>query len=261
MKRMLALFLVLPLSAQNSGTITVNPNRPSFATPADTTQEGVLEWEAGFQRSLYRSGARSDFEPILWKLGQTSHFEWRLGWNGHLTQTAPEGSHTQGLTDPTFGFQWHPLDQDRVGFDGSIGYFHKFPTANAAKGLGSGRADDTLVALASKDLGPVHVDVNLLQGWLGQPDGSRAGQTAAVVSTSWSLPGPWGMGAELYSVGPAPGFTRDTAALVYVSYQVSSRLVLDAGSDHGLSTGAPRWDYFFGVTYGLGRLFPPKVAP
>ncbi|HTL97781.1 MAG TPA: hypothetical protein VL181_03150 [Holophagaceae bacterium] len=258
MKRAFALLLALPLAAQDPDAITVNPNRPTFATPARTTEAGVLELEAGLQRSLYKDGGRSDFEPFLLKLGQGSRFEWRLSWNGFLTETAPDGSRVQGFGDPSFGFQWHPLDQDKLGFDGAFGFSHKFATANAAQGLGSGRADDTLTLLASKDLGPIHVDVNYLHGWIGEPAGGRAGQDSGTVSASWLLSGPWGMGAEVYTIGSLPGVARDTALLTYASYQVSSRVVFDAGFDHGLSDGAPRWNLFCGVTCGLGRLFHPR---
>ncbi|HTL97649.1 MAG TPA: hypothetical protein VL181_02490 [Holophagaceae bacterium] len=259
MKRALAGLLALPLAAQDPDALTVNPNRPTFATPARTTQEGVLELEAGLQRTLFKDGSRSDFEPILLKLGQTGRFEWRLGWNGYLRQTAPDGSRAQGFSDPTLGFQWHPLDQDRLGFDGAVGYFHKFAMADAAEGLGSGRADDTLALLASKDLGAVHLDVNYLHGWIGQPAGGRAGQDSGTASASWPLAGPWGMGAELYTIGPLPGLRRDTALLAYASYQLSPRAVFDAGFDRGVSNGAPRWNLFCGVTCGLGRLFHPKA--
>ena len=260
MKRAFVLLLALPLAAQDPDAITVNPNRPTFATPSRTTQEGVLELEAGLQRSLFRDDSRSDFEPFLLKLGQSERFEWRLGWNGYLTQTAQDGSHAQGFSDPTFGFQWHPLNQERLGWDGAVGYFHKFATANAAEGLGSGRADDTLVLLASKDFGAVHLDVNYLRGWIGQATGGRAGQDDGTLSASWPLAGAWGMGAEVYSVGSLPGVARDTAILTYASYQFSSRAVFDAGFDHGISNGSPRWNLFCGVTYGLGRLFHPKAA-
>lgn len=260
MKRLLAALLALPLAAQDADAITVNPNRPTFATPARTTQAGVLELEAGLQRSLFRDGSRSDFEALLFKLGQSARFEWRLGWNGYLIQTAPDGSRAQGFSDPALGFQWHPLDQDRLGFDGALGFFHKFAAANAAQGLGSGRADDTLVLLASKDLGALHVDVNLLRGWIGQVDGTRAAQVSGTASASWPVTGSWGMGMEVYTVGPLPGATRDTAFLAYASYQLSSRVVFDAGFDRGLTRAAPRWDLFCGVTCGLGRVFHPRAA-
>ena len=259
MRRGLALFLALPLMAQDPDALTVNPNRPTFATPARTTQEGALELEAGLQRTLFKDGSASDFEPFLLKLGQTARFEWRLGWNGYLVQTAPDGARTRGLSDPALGFQWHPLDQDRFGIDGAIGYAHKFATADAAEGLGTGHADDTLTLLASRDLGPIHVDVNYLHGWIGQGGGRRAGQDSGTASASWALAGPWGMGVELYTLGPLPGLRRDTALLAYGSYALSSRVVFDAGFDRGLSKDAPRWNLFCGVTCGLARLFRPRA--
>ncbi len=258
MKRAALLLLAMPLAAQDADAITVNPNRPTFATPSRTTQDGVLELEAGLQRTEFKDASRSDFEPILFKFGQGARFEWRLGWNGYLTERSPDGSRVGGFSDPTFGFQWHPVDQDRAGVDAAIGLFHKFATANAAKGLGSGKADDTLVLLASKDLGPIHVDVNVLHGWIGQAEGGRAGQDSGTVSASWPLVGAWGMGAEVYTISPLPGAARDTALLTYASYQFSSRAVFDAGFDHGLSAGAPRWNLFCGVTVGLGRFFHPR---
>jgi hypothetical protein len=103
------------------------------------------------------------------------------------------------------------------------------------------------------------VDVNLLRGWIGQPGGGRAGQTSGTVSVGWPLAGAWGMGTEIYTVGPLPGLARDSAFLTYASHQLSSRVVFDAGFDRGPSHDAPRWNPFCGVTCGLGRLFYPRA--
>ena len=66
------------------------------------------------------------------------------------------------------------------------------------------------------------------------------------------------LGAELYAVGGGEAGPRDLATLWNVAYQVSPRLVLDAGFDRGLNREAPRWNYFVGLTWGVGRFMGPR---
>ena len=248
-------FLCLSLAAQDkaSDEITVNPNRPSFANPATTTMPGVAELEFGLQRTLYPDSSRSDFQPTLLKLGITADFELRIGWNGIARNTDPLGESQSGPSDPNLGFTWRFLRQDAVGADLAFSYAHKFPRASIEKGIGSGAADDTLVFLASKDFGKLHADFNLLETWVGQVDGPRIKQPGAALALSHPISGAWGLGAEIYAIGASDAGPRTLATLWNLSYQVSSRLVLDAGFDRGLNKEAARWNYYLGLTYGIGR--------
>lgn len=253
--------LCLSLGAQDrpSEELTVNPNRPSFANPATTTMPGVAELEFGLQRTLYPDASRSEFQSALLKLGLTGDFELRLGWNGILRNTTPQGDSQSGPSDPNLGFTWRLLRQDSLGADVALSYAHKFPRASVEKGLGSGAADDALVLLVSKDFGKLHADFNLLQTWVGQVGGPRIRQPAAALAFTLPLSGPWGLGAELYTIGASAAGPRTLATLWNVSYQVSPRLVLDAGFDRGLNNEAARWNYYCGFTFGLGRFM--KAAP
>ncbi len=255
MKLIAAALGCLALTAQDApgGEITVNPNRPSFANPATTTQRGVAELEFGLQRTLFPDATRTDYQPTLLKLGLTEDFELRLGWNGWQSNTDVDGHSEHGPSDPNLGFTWRFARQDAIGTDLAVSYAHKFPRASVEKGIGSGAADDTLVFLASKDFGKLHADFNLLETWVGQVDGPRIRQPGAALAFTHPLSGPWGIGAEVYAIGASDAGPRTVATLWNLSYQVSSRLVLDAGFDHGLNREAPRWNYFVGLTYGLGR--------
>ncbi len=248
------LALALPLLAQEGGAeITVNPNRPSFANPATTTQPGVAELEWGLQRSLLPDRRRSEFQPTLLKLGPTADFEFRIGWNGWQRNEDPNGTAQSGPTDPSLGFTWRLLRQDAAGADLALSYARTVPRASVQKGIGSGSPTDTLVALASKDFGSLHADFNLLESWVGQPGGPRIRQPAAALALGHPIRGPWSLGAELYAIGASAAGPRVLSTLWNVAYQVSSRLVLDAGFDRGLNAEAPRWNLFVGLTYGLGR--------
>ena len=55
--------------------IEVNPNRPTFANPALTTQSGVAELEWGVQRSTFRDAGPSFGTPTLLKLGLAKDLE------------------------------------------------------------------------------------------------------------------------------------------------------------------------------------------
>jgi len=247
--------LCLSLSGQDKvpAEITVNPNRPSFANPATTTMPGVAELEFGLQRTLFPDSSRGEFQSVLVKLGITEDFELRLGWNGFARSLDPRGDAQSGPTDPNLGFTWRFLRQDSVGADLALSYAHKFPRASVEKGIGSGAADDALVFLASKDFGKLHADFNVLQTWVGQLDGPRIKLPAVALALTHPLSGAWGIGAEVYAIGASEAGPRTVATLWNLSYQVSPRLVLDAGFDRGLNKEAARWDYYLGLTYGIGR--------
>lgn len=248
-------FLCAGLAAQDKpgDEITVNPNRPSFANPATTTMLGVAELEFGLQRTLFPDSSRSDFQPTLLKLGLTEDFELRIAWNGFTRNIDPGGESQRGPSDPSLGFTWRFLRQEKLGADLALSYAHKFPRASVEKGIGSGAADDMLILLASKDFGKLHADFNVLETWVGQSGGPRIKQPGVALALTHPLSGAWGIGAEVYAIGASDAGPRTVATLWNLSYQVSPRLVLDAGFDRGLNKEAPRWNTYLGLTYGLGR--------
>jgi hypothetical protein len=236
--------------------IEVNPNRPTFATPANTTQPGVAELEWGLQRSTFRDDGTTFGTPTLLKLGLVKDFEVRLGTPGLLRRAPAGDATTSGLGDLSLGVQWCYLHDGLFGTDQAIQVAHTFPTAPSAHGLGNGAPIDTLTLIFSKDAGPFHVDVNLLESWVGlapEAGGGRAAQTAGTVSTTLNLSDQWSVTGELYAIQATPVNEHIVSNLWCVAYKVSKRLVLDAGVDVGLSHGAPRYTVFTGLTVGLGR--------
>jgi len=65
----ITLSIALATGARADDPIQVNPNRPTFATPALTTQFGVMELESGVQHSDGRDGGERSWSPFLLKLG------------------------------------------------------------------------------------------------------------------------------------------------------------------------------------------------
>jgi hypothetical protein len=248
--------LVACLAAAQEAPIEVNPNRPTFATPALTTQFGVAELEFGVQQSFLHLGRTAFSSPTLLKLGMARDFEVRVSSNGYLAYGSPDSPSVSGPADVALGVQWCYLHDGLFGMDQAIQITHKFATASAKEGLGSGAADDTVGLFFSRDIGTNHLDVNVLNTWLGRrpsEGGGTAQQFAAAISVSHSLSGLWSFGGEVYGVGRSPISPRVVSNLWYVAYKPSSRLVLDSGVDIGLNRGAQKLSVFAGLTYGIGR--------
>jgi hypothetical protein len=258
-----ALGVALPSSlAAEAPPIQVNPNRPTFATPALTTERGVVELEFGLQQLTPRQGGSVSFTPFLVKLGLLTRLELRIGGNGVLRQAPPGEPSATGFADTTLGAQWCYLRDGPLGIDQGVQFTWKLPTASAARGLGSGEPDGTLILLFSRDIGAFHVDVNVLETWLGRTHdagGGTARQSSGTVSASRTLNDRWSLTAELYSIGPTPETPRIFSNLWSVGYKVSSRLVLDGGLDAGLSPAAQRVSLFAGLTVGVARIRRPPT--
>jgi hypothetical protein len=254
--------LLLPVGlAADEPPIEVNPNRPTFATPARTTQAGVAELEFGLERSVPRDGGGLWFSPFLLKLGLLEHVELRIGGNGLLHRSQPGARDATGFGDTTLGAQWCFLPKGPFGVDQAVQLTWKFPTASTRKGLGDGEADGTLMLLFSRDLGPFHGDANVLASWLGRPAGDGGGsefQPAATLSVGRTLGDRWSLTGELYWIGASFANGRIVSNLWAVAFKSSPRLVWDGGVDAGLSHGAPRVSLFAGFTTGVGRFHHPR---
>jgi hypothetical protein len=243
--------------------IEVNPNRPSFATPAHTTQQGVVDLELGLQRNLPRDGGGVSSSPFLLKLGLLSNLELRLGGNGLLRQGVPGSMATTGFGDTTLGAQWCNPRKALLGLDLAAQVAAKLPTASSDKGLGSGEADVLLMLVVSRDLGRCHVDANAIVTWLGRPEAAgadRERQPAGTVCVNRALGERWSVTGELYTIGATSQNPRIVSNLWAAGCKMSRRLVLDAGVDVGLSHGAQKISFFAGSPSG-GRRAATAYAP
>jgi hypothetical protein len=254
------LFLACALRAGDP-PFEVNPNRPTFANPALTTQDGVAELEWGGQQSLLRDGSSNLGTPTLLKLGMMKDLEIRLASPGYLRLATPGTETVSGPGDANLGLQCCYRHDGLFVMDIAIQVNHTFPTASAAKGLGSGAPSDGLILLFSRDMGPYHLDVNLLETWLGrlsQDGGGRVRQPAATASLSRTLTDTWSLTSEVYTIGGTELNPRIVSNLWAIGYKVSSRLVLDAGVDVGLTQGAQKVTFMAGLTVGLARFRPVR---
>jgi hypothetical protein len=96
-----------------------------------------------------------------------------------------EGIRTTGAGDSQLGVQvvLQHEKESRPGF--SVAYYIKLPTADSAKGLGTGRVDLNFIALVSKKIGGTTVDINagfLFSGRTTDNGHASSGQAALAAS-------------------------------------------------------------------------------
>lgn len=233
--------------------ITAVPNRPTFASTAETVQTGVFEIEFG----LEAASGHQNINGVL-KFGLFKHLElW------FTNDPLERDTGVAGLGDSAAGFKYKFISQSRSLPSIAIFYLAEIPTATA--NLGAGAMGHSLQLLVSKDFGKHHFDVNYGPQFLGRPGGRGFDRNYfSALSYSHPIAGKWAWTGEI------AGYSRANAAnpasmvlLAAVIYNVSPRLVLDAGGYSGVYGLLPRFTFAAGLTYSVADLYhhrPPKVT-
>jgi hypothetical protein len=228
------------------------PYRPSVSTPAALSAPGWLEVEAGFLHE-HDGGARRDSAPVTLKLAFTPDWGVRVGGDAWVRRRDESGDRATGIGDTAFVVKRRfAVDDDSAfGLEGGV----TVPTSRHGLGSGSGKPDWGLNAIYSADFGAWHTDLNAAATRLGANEaGTARTQLLGAASLSRSLDEHWGVVGEV-SGTHRRGADSTSQLLVAASYNVSKRLVLDAGAARSLRSGAPSWSAFTGFTWLAGRLF------
>ena len=240
------------LAAADDGPSAV-PYRPSVSTPAALSAPGWLEAEGGVLHEHAGAGNRRDSVPVTLKLAFTPDWGIRVGTDAWARQVAAGGARASGFGDVGIVVKRRFAVDDDSAF--GLEAATTVPTSRHGVGTGSGKPDWGLNAIYSADFGAWHTDVNAAATRLGAFDsGTARTQLLGAVSLSRSIDDRWGV------VGEVSGTHRRAAEstsqlLMAASYNVSKRLVVDAGAARSLRGGAPAWSAFTGFTWLAGRVF------
>jgi hypothetical protein len=242
------------------------PLRELFTTPAGVTDTGVMMLNAGYQTARFRDGSQAQAFPTQVDLGMDPWFDLRVDWNGPTTLKDPQGDSQSGGADPLFGGQFQALRQEKAGLDLGLAYWHKLPRASVEKGIGTGKADDTLLLTASRTLSSWEIDMNGGANWLGKPDGGRARQgVISLAVTRLFAPG-WNASLDTYALAPTDLGPRTASAqgqrtvtsILAVSRDIGPSLTLDLGVEAGLTRSAERLAVDAGLVWRMGQFWGKK---
>ena len=226
------------------------PYRPSVSTPAQLSTPGWLEVEAGGLRARFADGSRRDSAPVTVKLAFTPDWGVRVSTDpwAHVVgadRQASGGGDVVLVLKRRFAVD----DASAFGLEGTL----SLPTAKG--GLGSGGTDVGLTGIYSADLpAALHVDVNVVATRIQHVDtGSGRVQWLWAAALSKALDERWGLTIEP-SGTRQPGADGTSQLLGAVTFNVSRRVVLDAGLARSLRHGDRERSAFAGVTWLAAHL-------
>jgi hypothetical protein len=236
--------------------VTANPTRPAWDYAASTTQCGVAELDSGWMEQPMGGGVRQQLFVSSVRYGLTPKLDLRWGLTGHIVQTGGGTAPLQGIGDQWASARYRFVEQGHIVPAMAFLYAVKIPTANPAKGFGSGYSDQQYILIASRDLGKNHFDFNTVGTVTGAANGHDGAAQLGLALTrpvtpklSWIL--------ESYG-GPQPGTSdRFGAAFTGATYALRPGLVFDAAYSRTYTAGSPRQQVLFGMTYAVRPGFAP----
>lgn len=240
-----ALSCTLPAWADDLPPVT--PYRPSVASPAQLPAPGQLEFEIG---GLSEKDNRRGSLPYLFKLAFSNEWGVLLGGDAYVSAHDDSGRH-DGFGDTTVTLKRAFLVDDTTGY--GIELTTKAPTAKDS--IGSGKSDWTLNGIYSKDLGALHMDLNLNATRLGAIDpGTGRTEWGWASSFSTQFAEKWTATGEVS--GTHQSGTRNTAlALAALTYSPTPRLAIDFGVAKGLNNASQDWSVFTGIVMPVANFW------
>lgn len=234
-----------PQASNTQDEIVAVPNRPTFATTAETVQRGVFEIEYGLEAA---SGHQNVNGLLKW--GVLGNLELRFANNPVVRDAGVTGTGDSGA-----GLKYKVFQQTRTLPTFSILYTAAIPTAPTSRGIGT--VGHSIQLLGTKDLGKHHFDVNEGVQFVGRPAGSGFDRNYFTsLSYFYPLTKNWGV------TGEVAGFSRTNAAtpatmvaLEAITYSPSPRLVLDIGGYFRVYGNLPRFTFSAGLTYAIADLY------
>lgn len=258
------LLSVVAASARAQGTAPkdpreAQPERPTVATHAYTVAPGIVELETGVQQQHPSPSSNSVGVPMLFKIGLTSRLQLDIA-PGWLRGSDASGAQA-GLTDLVLGVKWRLVDHSSV-----LGAFSLQPTLSLAtgssdKGTGSGTTGVTVLAISSRNIGIVALDLNAGYTHRGG-DGTIVPNDATLwtVSTGWPMYGQLGWVAELFGYPRTTGPSGEPGIVAFLTgptFAAHKNVVLDAGVILDI-TGYGGTAIYAGVTWNMGHAWRPR---
>jgi hypothetical protein len=230
-------------SVNPDATTHVVPCRPTVSCTADFASPGTLEVELGYQFARTSDYAATRSFPFLIKLTLSKLLQFQLGSNGITVPPSPGSLYFDNLL---LGAKLHIADQGKIlpsiAFTALIGipnyqYLSVFVTGHA-----------------SKDIGPLHVDLNAGISEIGLDLAQAVNQGFVALALSTSLPATLGAAVEGYyfsdaqAAGSPVNIPHDGGVRLVLTTTPRPWLVFDMGGDVGFFPSTRAFSVFFGMS-------------
>jgi hypothetical protein len=238
------------------------PERPTVATHAYAVAPGYVELEAGFQRQQEGAQANRIAVPILVKIGLGERVQLDLA--PGLLRDAQGGRAQSGITDFLVGVKWRLTDDAPAIGAFALQAIVSLPTGSPESGRGSGKAAVNLLAISSRQLGPVALDINAGYTRLGgESEVAPRNSTLWTVSTGFPVAARVGWVAEVFGYPGTRGPSGELPVVAFLtgpSVALGPSVVLDAGATFNvLRFGGTA--VYAGLTWNIGRAWSSTPRP
>lgn len=247
---LVAMALLGAPGARAEEILGATPYRPTVANPAELSEPGWLEVEAGWIRNRGDEVTRYAF-PYTAKLAFSEN--WGVLMEGDIQArelSSGGGAETGGDTSLMLKHRI-PTSDEKQNFGIEVGA--KLPMIS--HGLGDGVPNWVVNGIYSVDFAENwRLDANLGIGRLGNADPGKSRMAKMwAVSVSRAI-GSWTLAGEVS--GENQGGVPDGAQVVLAaSYAVTPRVVVDIGVSQGLADWSDQSGVFSGVTWLVGDIF------
>ena len=225
------------------------PERPTVATHAGTVARGYVEFETGLEVDQGPDAASNHITTIVTKIGLAPRLQLSLFASG----SNPDGGRT-GFGDFAVGVKWRALEDHPLLGDFALLPVVKLPTGSVARGIGTGSTDASLWLISSRDVGPIHSDLNVAYTWRSDDLNAPRQQLLWTVSFGGSITSTLGWNAEWYGYPGLSGSDATSGLLVGPTWQATEAVVFDIGTIIPVTRAQPHALYL-GVTANAGRIF------
>lgn len=228
--------------------LAASPSRPNWTGGAATTQCGNLETDYGWLWQDMGGGVRQTMVPLSLRYGLTPRLDMRWGLPSHVAQRGGGSRALEGVSDEWLSAQYRFLEEGARVPALAVSYGFKIPSANSAKGFGTGYVDHEINLIASRDVRWAHFDFNAVETLAGGPHGYEgATQVGLALSAAATKKLTWIVESD---GGPQAGMPGSFGqALGGAQWSLRPWLVVDAAYARAYTAGQPRQQFTIGWTY------------
>jgi len=226
-------------------TTHIAPCRPTVSCTADFANPGTLEVEVGYLFARDASYDTTRGFPFLIKLTLSKLLQIQVGSGNGLTfVSSPSSVYFDNLLT---GLKLHVGDQGKFMPSFAVTALVSIPTHQYVGVILTGHL--------SKDIGPLHIDVNAGINEVGVDNSSPATQGFVAGALSATLAGPLGGAIETYYFSDGSGvdgvpfsLSHDGGLRMVLNLSPKPWLVFDAGGDIGYFPSVRAFSVFFGMS-------------
>jgi len=221
--------------------------RPLTTDDAWTVEKGKFQLETGFEAARQDNRDWEYAPSLALSYGLSERADLGIG-SGYTFLDPKEEERVDGLSDTEVKLKYRLMDEKGWVPAFALAGKVKFPTASSSKGLGSGAADFTINAAATKNLSK-QLALHLNLGYTFMGDGGD-NELNYSIAAQYVLAEKLGLGGEIVGGNNLNGRKGDDpfSWLVGAYYLITDNVVWDAGVEKGMNSAAPDFRLMTGLT-------------